>query len=110
MGTPPAHGSTAQPSAQADKTETIHLSSATTPANYSNAAQDKFDWNTPEGHQSPIRTPFNASDVPEASSTSKRKAEHSVSFDLSTSIDTIELEELTPTRVQPPRSAQKQKT
>ncbi|KAK8619575.1 hypothetical protein V6N13_135858 [Hibiscus sabdariffa] len=66
----------------------MHLSSARTPAIYSSAAQDAFVWNTPEGHQSPTRTPFNVADIPEAFSTSKRKAEHSANIELSTSIDT----------------------
>ncbi|KAK8705357.1 hypothetical protein V6N13_048960 [Hibiscus sabdariffa] len=106
MGTPPTNGLVAQP----DKIETVHLSLAIVPANNSNAAQDGFDWNTLEGHQSPTRTPFTAANILEASTTSKMKVEHSASLDLSTSIDTEELEELTPTRIQSPRFTKKQKT
>ncbi|KAK8662968.1 hypothetical protein V6N13_024854 [Hibiscus sabdariffa] len=90
--------------------ETVHLSSTTVHSNKSNAAEDAFDWNTPEGHQSLTQTSFTVVDIPEASAKSKRKVEHSTSSDLSTSIDTAELDELTPTGVQPPRSSKKQKT
>ncbi|KAK8701302.1 hypothetical protein V6N13_019692 [Hibiscus sabdariffa] len=100
------------PVATADKIETIHLSSSIAPAHHSNATQDALDWNTPAEHarHSPV------ADILEASVTSKRKAEQPASADqstylnLSTSIDTAELEELTPTRVQPSRSAKRQRT
>ncbi|KAK8698000.1 hypothetical protein V6N13_114132 [Hibiscus sabdariffa] len=57
-----------------------------------------------------------AIDIPKASTTSKRKADHSASteqtasLNLSTSIDTAELQKLTPTRIQPLRSAKRQRT
>ncbi|KAK8632902.1 hypothetical protein V6N13_073281 [Hibiscus sabdariffa] len=90
--------------------ETVCFSSATTPTNNSNIVQDAFDWITPVEHRAPIGINIAAVDIPKASTTSKRKAEHSATLDLSTSIDTVELEELTPTRIQPLRSAKKHKT
>ncbi|KAK8640367.1 hypothetical protein V6N13_008123 [Hibiscus sabdariffa] len=87
------------------------------PAYHSNASQDAFNWNTPIEHayHSPRRQ-VHVADILEASATSKMKveqstsAEQTTSLNLSTSIDTKELEELTPTRVQPPRSTKRQRT
>ncbi|KAK8696331.1 hypothetical protein V6N13_001467 [Hibiscus sabdariffa] len=87
-----------------------HLSSTTAPAHHSNAAQNAFDWNTPAEHAHHSLV----ADIPKVTTTSKRKAEQSApveqssSLNLSTSIDTEELEEQTPTRVQSSRSAKRQ--
>ncbi|KAK8686268.1 hypothetical protein V6N13_125295 [Hibiscus sabdariffa] len=74
---------------------------------YSNVVRDTFDWNFSSRHRSSTRRNFIVVDILEASATSKRKAQHSVTLELSTNIDTTDIEGLTPTRIQPPRSAKK---
>ncbi|KAK8619718.1 hypothetical protein V6N13_135999 [Hibiscus sabdariffa] len=83
---------------------------STARAHHTNAAQDAFDWNTPVEHQSLPCTPLIDADIPEASVTSKWKAKHSASLELSTNIDKAKLDKLTPTRIQSLRSAKKKKT
>ncbi|KAK8559156.1 hypothetical protein V6N12_042438 [Hibiscus sabdariffa] len=79
------------------------------PCHHSNAALDAFDWNTLAEHA--YQTPD--ANILETSNAYKRKAgqatspEKSASLDLSTSIDTTNLEELTPTRIQPDRPAKR---
>ncbi|KAK8708407.1 hypothetical protein V6N13_059449 [Hibiscus sabdariffa] len=71
---------------------------------------DAFDWCSSSRHRSSIRRNFTVVGIPEASAKSNRKAEQSATLELSTNIDTADIQELMPTRTQPPRSAKRQET
>ncbi|KAK8672252.1 hypothetical protein V6N13_110625 [Hibiscus sabdariffa] len=68
-----------------------------------------------DSHSSPRRH-FPVVGIPEASATSKRKVKHPASaeqtepLELSTNIDTADIQVLTPTRIQPAQSSKRKRT